>query len=93
MKILWPVASRHITNDYGARESFRLPDGQWTLPFHYGVDFAQPGWAAAYASAKLTYEQAPEGEGIPPGENEGAITDSMILSAVQQLINQENSEE
>lgn len=51
MKILWPVKNRHITNDYGERESFRLPDGQWTLPFHYGVDFAQPAGTPIYAVA------------------------------------------
>lgn len=38
---------------------------------------AEPGWAAAYASAALV-----DGS---PGANEAAITDGMILAAVQNL--------
>lgn len=45
---------------------------------------AQPGWVAAYGSAKLAHEADPETVPLP-GENEAAITDQMILSAVQAL--------
>lgn len=40
---------------------------------------AQPGWVQAY-------KYAIDSGGDEPGANEGAITDSMILSAVQSLI-------
>lgn len=46
---------------------------------------AQPNWAAAYASAKLAHDADPENV-PPPGENEAAITDGMILSGVQALL-------
>lgn len=39
---------------------------------------AQPGWAAAYASAIATGT-------TDPGKDEAVITDAMILSAVQSL--------
>ncbi|QGH80680.1 hypothetical protein SEA_ZANELLA_22 [Microbacterium phage Zanella] len=43
---------------------------------------AQPGWAAAWASALTTHPDDPE---YRPGWDEGVITDGMILSAVQAL--------
>lgn len=49
---------------------------------------ASPGWSEAYASAQATRDQW-DGEGVQPpqpGENEAAITDGMILSAVQAVI-------
>lgn len=39
---------------------------------------AQPGWVDAYASAIAGGDQS-------PGANEGAITDGMILAAVQSI--------
>lgn len=39
---------------------------------------AQPGWVAAYKSAL-------DGGDTKPGQNEAAITDGMILAAVQAL--------
>lgn len=45
----------------------------------------QPGWGDAYASAQVAYEDPNNQEKVPPGRNEGAITDSMILSAVQAI--------
>lgn len=52
------------------------------------VIMASPGWAAAYASAQAARDEW-GGEGVQPplpGENEAAITDGMILSAVQAVI-------
>lgn len=37
--LLQPLDSP-ITNDFGPRRSIQLPDGQWTIPFHYGIDYA-----------------------------------------------------
>lgn len=51
---------------------------------------AQPGWVAAYASAAASHKD--EGSIPPPGENEAAITDSMILSAVQALTSESPAE-
>lgn len=42
--------ARSITGSYGKRPSFQLPNGQWTLPFHYGVDFSAPAGTPIYAS-------------------------------------------
>lgn len=42
---------------------------------------AQPGWAAAYASALADETRAPDAP--PVGRDESVITDGMILSAVQ----------
>lgn len=42
--------ARSITGGYGPRESFRLPDGRWTLPFHYGSDFSAPAGTKIYAA-------------------------------------------
>lgn len=67
-----------------------IPDPQgwaWARSWQFS---AQPLWAAKYASAKLTHEQwDPESEipkPAPPGENEAAITDADILSAVQSMM-------
>ena len=51
------------------------------------IFMASPGWSAAYASASALRDGW-DGEGVqppPPGENEAAITDGMVLSAVQAL--------
>lgn len=58
-------------------------------PFDWAVSkmwelSAEPGWSSAYASASLLYENSPHSS-TPPGSNEAAITDGMILSAVQLL--------
>jgi hypothetical protein len=46
---------------------------------------AQPGWPEAFAYAQATRD--PEDVGwVDPGRDEGVITDSMILSAVQALL-------
>ena len=42
--------ARSITGGYGPRDSFRLPDGRWTLPFHYGSDFSAPAGTKIYAA-------------------------------------------
>lgn len=51
---------------------------------------ASPGWVAAYASACTSRDEwVDDGSTLqppPPGENEAAITDGMILSAVQLII-------
>jgi acid phosphatase family membrane protein YuiD len=52
-------------------------DHQWQLS-------AQPGWASAYATAVANNV-------TQPGNNEGVITDAMILSAVQAIIAEEAS--
>jgi hypothetical protein len=54
----------------------------WLYPRRWQVA-AQPGWASAWESAVA-------GGVENPGENEGVITDGMILSAVQDIITQEN---
>lgn len=41
--------ARSITNSFGPRPSFQLPDGRWTLPYHYGSDFSAPGGTPIYA--------------------------------------------
>lgn len=56
-------------------------------PFVWTVDrmwqfSAQPGWSSAYASARLSHLNNPSSV-VEPGVNEAAITDGMILSAVQ----------
>ncbi|UVK61356.1 hypothetical protein SEA_GINGERBUG_21 [Microbacterium phage Gingerbug] len=43
---------------------------------------AQPGWAAAWASALAAHV---EDEAYRPGADEAVITDAMILAAVQSL--------
>ncbi len=48
---------------------------------------AQPGWAAAWQSALAAH---PEG-GYLPGRDEAAITDAMILAAVQSLTSEGGS--
>ena len=55
---------------------------QWVVAHDWQLS-AQPGWVEAYASALTVV-------GKPPGENEAAITDGMILSAVQALNNPAN---
>ncbi len=45
---------------------------------------AQPGWVDAYAKAEAEHAAAPD-EVPPPGANESAITDQMILAAVALL--------
>lgn len=45
---------------------------------------AEAGWVAAYASAAVAHAADPAGT-PPPGENESAITDQMILAAVQAI--------
>jgi hypothetical protein len=57
----------------------------WLYPRMWQVA-AQPGWAAAWESAVA-------GGITDPGANEGVITDGMILSAVQDIILQENPPE
>lgn len=41
MRFIKPVGGV-VTNTFGPRESFQLPDGRWTIPYHYGADFALP---------------------------------------------------
>lgn len=76
-----------ITNDFGPRKSIQLPDGQWTIPSYWVQErawkfSAQPGWVDAYKYAVDSGDEE-------PGANEGAITDGMILSAVQALMAEE----
>jgi hypothetical protein len=63
-----------------ASESILDPEG-WLYPRRWQVA-TQPGWAAAWESAVAS--------GIPdPGGDEGVITDGMILSGVQAIIQSE----
>lgn len=39
-----------ISGHFGPRQSFQLPNGLWTLPFHYGTDWAVPEGTPIYAS-------------------------------------------
>lgn len=51
MKILYPLRGVYrVSDSFGPRRSFQLPDGRWTLPFHYGVDFSAPQGTPVYAS-------------------------------------------
>lgn len=51
MKLYYPLKGNYrITDSFGPRRSFQLPDGRWTLPFHYGVDFSAPQGTPVYAS-------------------------------------------
>lgn len=43
-----------ITNDFGPRKSIQLPDGQWTIPFHYGVDYATKSGTPIYNAHDAT---------------------------------------
>ena len=45
----------------------------------------QPGWVAAYGTAEAEHKGAPD-ECPPPGANEAAVTDQMILTAVRELM-------
>lgn len=52
----------------------------WTVTRMWAFS-AQPGWVGAYASAELAHRGD---DTVPlPGENEAAITDHMVLAAVQ----------
>lgn len=53
---------------------------------------AQPGWVGAYASAQVAHEADPDTV-PPPGANEAAITDGMILAAVQLLMSEDEGNE
>ena len=63
-----------------AKEGILDPQG-WLYPRHWQI-VSQPGWDAAWASAVA-------GGVTNPGEDEGVITDGMILSGVQAVINSE----
>lgn len=45
----------------------------------------QPGWVAAYGAAEAAHKGAPD-EFPPPGANDAAVTDQMILTAVKELM-------
>lgn len=61
-----------------AQEHKPTPYGAWV--YDHIWDFAsQPGWAEAWASALA-------GGVTDPGSNESVITDGMILSAVQSIV-------
>lgn len=38
-----------VGGTFGPRRSFRLPDGRWTLDFHYGTDFPANQWTPIHA--------------------------------------------
>lgn len=65
-----------------ANEQLESPQS-WAFEHAWQLS-AQPGWAAAYASAVLAHGADPDTV-PPPGENEAAITDGMILAAVNTL--------
>ena len=65
-----------------ATEQIEHPDA-WAYEHRWQLS-AQPGWVAAYASAAVA--------GDDPGANEAAITDGMILSAVQHLVDKQEGE-
>lgn len=60
------------------------PDG-WTNQ-HRRTWAASPGWADAWASAKVAHENDPPEQPYDPGADEAVITDAMILSEVQALM-------
>lgn len=60
-----------------ATEGVTDPQG-WAYQRQWELS-AQPGWVDAYASAVASGDSE-------PGANEAAITDGMILSAVQSII-------
>lgn len=97
------LSQAQLANDSGflnrvaacaASEDFKDPHA-WAWAHNWRLS-ARPSFDAKYASAKLTYEQWDPESGTPqpppPGENEGAITDGNILSAVQFLANQDEQE-
>lgn|SRR5262245_14923581 len=47
---------------------------------------ASPGWADAWEYALATHSNNPDA-GYDPGSDEGVITDGMILSAIQPMVN------
>jgi hypothetical protein len=81
----WTISQMSLDNDLTSREAAAAAQEQhdtdpttWALK--YGLRLAaSPGWAAAWESAIASDVER-------PGKDEGVITDSMILSAVQALI-------
>lgn len=71
-----------------ASEGVNSP-GEWASEHRWALS-AQPGWVAAFASAaaaRAAWTPESETERPPePGANEAAITDGMILAAVQALV-------
>lgn len=65
-----------------AMEGIPSPDG-WAYQHRWELS-AQPGWVAAYASARVAHDADP-GKAPLPGANEAAITDGQILAAVQAI--------
>lgn len=62
----------------------QIPDPLTWAYAHAWELSAQPGWGAAYASARVLHDTDPD-KHPPPGANEAAITDGHILSAVQAI--------
>jgi len=58
------------------------PPEQWVFDHRWKLA-AQPGWDAAWASALAAHPDDPD---YDPGTDPGVITDGMILSAIQNLI-------
>lgn len=60
----------------------------WTVTYRR-VWGAAPGWDAAWESSKVSHPDDPDSGEAPydPGEDEGVITDQMILSQVQAMLN------
>ena len=63
-----------------AQETQSVEADRWSYE-HRRIWAAAPGWDAAWESAKVSH---PEPE-YDPGEDEGVITDSMILAQVQAM--------
>ena len=73
-----------------------MPDPESWAARHAWALAAQPGWAAAWESALVTNDctdpaapldgTPPQAGGYCPGADGTAITDGMILSAVQHLV-------
>lgn len=63
-----------------------IGDPSYWAQAHSWVLSAQPGWDDAYGYAFRSGVES-------PGEDEGVITDQMILAAVQKIANEESAAE
>lgn len=75
MKLYSPLEDKYpITGTWGKRQSM-LIDGVWTLPFHYGIDWAAPAGTPIYASMAGTVSKSGWDFSTYGGGNEVAVTD------------------
>lgn len=51
MRLSYPLKGNYpVTGTFGWRGSFQLPDGRWTDPIHWGIDWGAPAGTPIYAA-------------------------------------------